>query len=369
MPDAHPVLGERIARHGFVDRPAADAVAAAGMACGIQAQDGPASRLGVRARAAGVTDADVLRAIEDRGVVRTWLMRNTIHLVPADDARWMTALLGPMIRRRFETVRWPQLGLTPDVLDAAAAVTADVLRGRALTRHEFTAALAEHGVRISPDGQAPTHVLVYLSAIGLTCRAADRERSGGAPASKGVARGGATFTLLDEWSPDAAGGPRGDDALAELARRYFGAFSPATPADFTTWSGLPSSRAITLIRDELAPVDIDGRAGYRLGEVEPARGLRLLPAFDNYLVGYRERGFLDESRRAEVYAGGMIRPTVLLDGRIVGRWQLRRNAGLATIEVVPFLEFTRRVKLGLEAEAADLARFLGTPDCHLTVTG
>ncbi|MEO8888267.1 MAG: winged helix DNA-binding domain-containing protein [Jatrophihabitantaceae bacterium] len=347
MPAAHPVLGQRIVRHGFVDRPARDAAEAVRLVCGIQAQEAAASRLGVRSRSAEATDADVLAAIEDRSVVRTWLMRNTIHLVAAEDAKWMTALLGPMIRRRFETVRWPQLGLTPDVLDAAAAVTPDVLRGRALTRYEFVDGLAEHGVPISPGDQAPTHVLVHLSAIGLTCRATDRGKD-------------ATFALLDEWLPGAADGPRDDDALAELARRYFGAFSPATPADFTTWSGLASSRAVELIRDELTPVDVDGRAGYQLGAVEPANGLRLLPAFDNYLVGYKERPFIDDRRRAEVYAGGMIRPTVLLDGRIVGRWQLRRTAGSTTLEAIPFINLTSRVKHALDAEVADVARFLGT---------
>lgn len=352
MPVAHPILGERIVRHGFVDRPATSTADAARMVCGIQAQDAAASRLGVRARATGLTDADVLAAVDDRTVVRTWLMRNTIHLVPADDARWMTALLGPMIRRRFETVRWPQLGLTPDVLDAVTDVTPDVLAGRSLTRHEFTDALAERGVSISRDDQAPTHALVHLSAIGMTCRATDRGRD-------------ATFALLDEWLPRGADGPRGDDGLAELARRYFAAFSPATPADFTTWSGLPSSRAITAIRDELTPVEIDGRAGYRLGDVQPARGLRLLPAFDNYLVGYKERKFIDDARRAEVYVGGMIRPTVLLDGRIVGRWQLTGKAS-TVLEVTPFAKFTRAVKTAVEEEAADVAHFLGK---HVTVNG
>ena len=94
---------------------------------------------------------------------------------------------------------------------------------------------------------------------------------------------------MDDWVPDAPAGPSGDDALAELARRYFTAYSPATAADFATWSGLAGRRAVELIRDELTPVDIDGAPGFRLGEVEPQRGVRLLPAFDNYLVGYRDR--------------------------------------------------------------------------------
>lgn len=347
MPRPDPVLVERIARHGFATRPAPDVAAAATMVAGIQAQDAPASRLGVRARSTAATEADVLAAIESGQLVRTWLMRNTIHLVAAADARWMTAVLGPMIRRRFETVRWPELGLTPDLLDAAAAATPEILAGRVLSRADFAAELRERGVAISAEGQASTHVLVYLSAIGLTCRGPDVGRD-------------ARFTLLDEWLPDGPAGPRGDDALAELARRFFAAFSPATPADFTTWSGLPSGTAITLIRDELTPAEVHGRPGFRIGEVEPTRGLRLLPAFDNYLVGYRDRtAIISGERRAEVYVGGVIRPTVLHDGRVIGRWRLDRTRRPATVVVTAFEPLTRAVRTALDGEAADLARFLG----------
>ena len=347
MPTPDPILAERMARHGFAERPAADVVSAAAMVCGIQAQDGPASRLGVRARTRGLTEADVLAAIEQRRVVRTWLMRNTIHLVPAEDVRWMTALLGPMIRRRFETVRWPQLGLTPDLLDRAAAVTTEILRGRSLTRGAFAAELAEHGVELGPDSQAPTHVLVYLSTIGLTCRGVDQGRE-------------ATFVLLDEWLPGMPEGPQGDDALAELARRFFAAFSPATPADFTTWSGLPSSRAVGLIRDELTPADVHGRAGFRRGTAEPAGCVRLLPAFDNYLVGYKQRSVLiTDEHRGEVYVGGVIRPTVVVDGRVVGRWQLVRDASGTRPELTMFEPVPRGRRRELDAELADVTAFVG----------
>jgi hypothetical protein len=345
MATSDPILAERIARHGFATRPATDVVTATAMVCGIQAQDPQAARLGVRARSTGSTEKDVLAAIERRHVVRTWLMRNTIHLVPADDVRWMTALLGPMIRRRFETVRWPQLALTPALLDRAAAATPEILAGRALTRQQFAVALADRGIQLAEESQASTHALLYLSTIGLVCRGTDQGRD-------------ATFVLIDDWIPDAASGPRGDDALAELARRFFAAFSPATPADFTTWSGLPSSKAIALIRDELTAADVHGRAGYRLGEVEPRRGLRMLSGFDNYLVGYKERAALiADDRRAEVYVGGVIRPTILLDGRVVGRGQLDRAKGI--VQVFAFEPLTRQARAAIDAEVADVGAFLG----------
>ena len=114
-----------------------------------------------------------------------------------------------------------------------------------------------------------------------------------------------------------------------------------------------------MIRDELTPADVDGRAGFRLGSVEPQRGLRLLPAFDNYLVGYQDRAaIVDSTGYPRVYQGGMIRPVVLLDGRVIGTWALARAKGRVT--VTPFARPTRAVRTGIEAEVADLARFLDT---------
>jgi hypothetical protein len=329
-----------MARHGFTDRPCTTVAGAAAHTVALQAQDLAQARLGVRARSATLTEADVESALAARRVARTWLMRNTIHLVDADDLRWLVSLLGPMVRRRFAK-RWHELGLTRGVLLRAEAVVPSVLAAGPLTRHELVTALRSRGVDVDPSGQAPTHLAVYLSTLGLTCHA-DGDR----------------FALLDDWLPAAAHGPRGDDALAELARRYFRAFSPATGADFTAWSGLPSGRAVGLIREELTPVDVHGRPGFRLGVRAAGGGVRLLSAFDNYLIGYRDRRHLiTDERRGEVYVGGIIRPTVVHDGRVVGRWRLDRARG--RVEVRLFEAVPPAVQAAIEAEAADIARFVG----------
>lgn len=337
------VLCERIARHGFTSRPARTVAEAAALTAAIQAQDHPAARLGVRSRSTGLCDADVVAAVADtRTVVRTWLMRGTIHLVDTADLRWLTAVFGPALQRRFAT-RWKQLGLTQAIFDRSIAALPEVLAGGPGTRAEVVAALNERGVRVPvADPQAGYHMLMHATSLGLVCRGADRGRT-------------ATFALISEWVPDATAGPQGDDALAELARRYFRAFSPATAVDFGAWSRLPTARAIDLIRDDLTPVDVYGRPGFRLGHVEPARGVRLLAGFDNYLIGYKERAFIDDARRGEVYEGGWIRPTVLRDGRLVGRWQL----GQDTVTVVPFETFAPATQRAVAREVDDIAAFLG----------
>jgi hypothetical protein len=243
---------------------------------------------------------------------------------------------------RLKTRR--QIGLSDAVLDRVGGALPDVLAGGPLPRREIRAALAERGVALdSSDPQVMTHALVHASTVGLVCRGT-----------------GDTFTLLDSWLPNEPNGPTGDDALAELARRYFAAFSPATTADFAAWSGLAGGRAVSLVRDELEPVDIDGRAGWRLGAVEPARGLRLLPAFDNYLIGYRDRdAILAADLRPRIYAGGLIHPSVVHDGEVIGRWSVKRSTNPVRVVVEPFGSPSRAVGRAIDQEVADVGRFLG----------
>jgi hypothetical protein len=330
-------------RHGLVDRPARTVADAAALICGLQAQDAAAARLAVRARSATLVDAEVRKAIDvSRTAVRTWLMRSTIHLVPADDLRWMVALLGPMVRRRYASKRWPELGLPADLLERVASVAEDILRDGPLTRHEFVAAVADRGIVLPKTPPIPGHVMVFLSTLGLVCRA-DGDR----------------FALVSQWLPDAPAGPRGDEALAEFARRYFRAFSPATGADFTAWSGLPSRRALDLIGPELTPVE----RGFALGDVAEQPSVRMLGAFDNFLLGHRDRAhLLSADLRGAVYAGGMIHPTVVRNGRIVGRWRIvrpTRKTAPTKVEIRLFCASSGQLAAALDAEVADIGRFLG----------
>jgi hypothetical protein len=346
-------LVERMTRQGLAVRSTASAAGVAAAAVGLQAQDPGAARLGVRARTGAVDEEAVLDAVRvERSVVRTWLMRSTVHLVAAADVRWMTVLFGPMIEGRNRS-RWRQLGITDPVIETAVPHVRELLGGKNLTRHEITAELAARGILVADDGQAPTHLLAALTARGLTCRGLDLGRD-------------ATFALIEDWVGPADDVAAADsapaDLLAELARRYFRAFGPATAADFTAWSGLASGAAIASIRDELTEVAFDGRRGWTLGAVEPTPGFRLLPMFDNYLIGYRDRtAMLDPRLHDRVYVGGIIKATVVCDGRVIGSWRLDRSRRAAVLRVTPFEPFTRRQLTELEREQADIERFTARP--------
>lgn len=342
----------RMTNQGLGTRPAEDARAAALVSAGIQAQDLWASRLAVRARSGSAVLADVVEAAARPTVTRSWLMRGTLHMVAADDLRWLNGLIGPAVLKMAEP-RFMEVGLTPSVRERIRAVLPELLAGRSLTRAELVAAVHAHVPQLPVEGQARAHLTVWAAASGFITRAAER---GAEP----------TYALIDDYLPAQAAAMDEDNAMRELLRRYFRAFGPATVEDFAIWSRLLISaarRAMDDIVDELETTTVDGRPHYFCDDVEPARRvLRLLPAFDSYLLGYRNRDhFLDPARRGDILVGGIVRPSIVVDGIVIGTWRLGRTRNPARVRAEFFTDPAHWHINALVAESDDIARFLNRP--------
>ena len=222
-----------------------------------------------------------------------------------------------------------------------------------LTRSEIAERLARRGIPI--EGQAAYHLVALAALGGRVCMGPDR---GGEPAF---------VPLRDRLGPPSA--LERDTALAELARRYLCAYGPASPEDMAAWSGLGLTEARKgwhLIAEELSEVDVaSGQKMWALRSqdvrLRPAGFVRLLPGFDNYLLGHRSRDFaVSPSHAREVHpGGGMLRAVVLVDGRAVATWSSRRRGTNLIITVRPFDQLSPRVEEGLEAETLNIGRFLG----------
>jgi hypothetical protein len=355
-------LAVRLERQGMSGARPTTVAGAARRSAGIQAQDLAASRLAVRVRSRGLQVADVVRACnEERSVTRTWLMRATLHLVATEDVAWLVHLLGPLVEQRYRTRR-RGLGLDEALCARALKAMPDVLDGGPLTRAQLVAELARSGIDVEPGGQAPAHLIMLAAATGVLCRGPD---DGSEP----------TYVALPE--PPPGNGPEGAAAEAELARRYFDAFSPATTADFAAWSGLALGRAraaVSALAGELRPVTVAGIELWVRGDLpdtaSAAGAWRLLPAFDSYLLGYRDRDLmLDPAFARRIQAGGgWLHPVVVHDGRVVGRWRLRRDRPQWSVDVEPFTPeaiSTRTARAALTEEGTGIARFL---DRELTLT-
>jgi hypothetical protein len=307
---------------------------------GIQAQERNAGALGVRARLAGAQASAVAAAVECGAITRLWCMRGTLHYVAREDSGWLVELLGPVTARRK---RFADLGLDGDEpVRAVREVLADA--PGPLMRHEIADAARARGLSFSDDPQAPVHLVVRAVLAGEVLEAGWR---GGKPVY--VLRG-------DREAPRER-----DVLLAELARRYLVAHAPAGPEDLAVWSGLPVSearRAYGLLGTEVEPVEVLGRSAFVLRGTEldagPA-GVRLLPAWDGLLLCHRDRALTvgPDAPANAVAHGGILRPTLAVDGQVKAIWRLDR--GKPAIE--PFVPLAPDVEAAAQAEAADVVRF------------
>jgi hypothetical protein len=277
--------------------------------------------------------------------------------------RWLVGLLGPLFSRPGR--RAGQLGIAGGVGDRAVEIVRDALAADGLlTRRDLGERLAAVGV--DPTGQAPIHVIRRAALEGLLCVV---------PRSGGKER----YALLDDWigdhPPIRSVAPQ--EASAELARRYLAAFGPATATDLAAWSGLPigaARAALDAIADELTEVATRAGPAWMLSGAAhpPSRPtpVRLVGGFDSFLLGYADRLLHvspADARRVNA-GGGMIRPAVVADGRVIGTWAYRRQAGHHAIDVDTFRGLTGEERDAIEGEVGDVGRFLGT-DPALTVTG
>jgi hypothetical protein len=318
---------------------------------GIQAQDYAGGLWSIGLRLPGSTTTDIDRAIAGRSVVRTWAMRGTLHIVAAKDARWILELLSPDIIAG-SALRYRQLGLdTPTLVNSEKVITKVLEGGKQLTRNELVEALEARG--IACNGQRAAHIVRRASLDRLICF--------------GLRRGKQfTYTLFDEWVKGAKT-LQPDEALAELARRYFMSHGPATVQDFIWWSGLPAAegkKGLEMIKPGLVEIPSESTSYWMNPDSgmpgAALHGAHLLPGFDDYLLGYKNRSAsLDLKYAHRLGAGGVLNPSMILDGEVVGTWRRTFRRGEVIVETRPFSPLNKRQKSSL-APAVDLyKRFVG----------
>lgn len=311
----------RVARQG-VSAPLPTAAAVVRRLLAMQAQDLGQVAWAVASRCGDRKDA-LAAALASGEVVRTWPMRGTLHLVAREDARWMQRLLAARALRGLGKRR-EALGLDAATVSRAQHALLDGLAdGRGATRDELLAMVEAAGV--STAGQRGYH---------LIATSAQEELLVGGPLRDGEP----TFLRVDRWLP-ADPGPDGDEALARLAARYVDGHGPVVDADLAWWSGLP----VTVCRRALAAlpsVEFEGRRyAVPADDAAPPAPAVLVAGFDELHLGYAERdAILDPAHADRVCPGGngVFRPSVLVDGRMVGTWKAKVGRRGVAVEVEPF---------------------------------
>jgi hypothetical protein len=318
----------------------------------IQAQDYPAAKWGIGLRLPGTTEGDIEKVIAERSIVRTWALRGTLHLLAAADIRWVLAL----IRRSVIARHGPynrRLGLDEAVFAHSRAVMEKALHGcKLLTRKELAAILEENKI---PTHELRMNFLLYRAALdGVICFGPLRGKQ-------------ETITLLEEWLPLYPEKSR-EEALAEMAIRFFVSHGPATVKDFAWWSGLPAvdvKTAFELVKSELTSTGENGNTYWQGRDNPPAAGFSLggalAPYYDEYLAGYADRQALLHPKidtRVDM-TFGLLNPTILIGGRIAGDWKRTFEKRNVVITCQPYYEFGEDEIEEVEGAARRFADFLG----------
>jgi hypothetical protein len=353
----------RAARHHLDERaPATAMLDVAAELAGVHAQVMSSAELTLAARVEGIAPDDVRRALwEERSLVKTWAMRGTLHLLPAAEfPLWQAAL---STRRGWETGAWQRAFASLDELKRLNDAVAQALDGRLLTREELAVRVAE--LTGSPELADKLRgswgaLLKPAAALGLLCFA---------PSQGQQVRFTRPDTWLNTWTDHDP-----EQAMAEVTRRFLAASGPVTREDFARWWGIPSpargGRLLERLGAEVARVEVEGTAAYALAadlpglaEAGGSRTVRLLPAFDQYVVTatLQAERLMPGPFKDRVYRPqGRLSPVLLVGGRMDGTWRQEAKGRRLLVTIEPFTgpppAWARRAA---EAEAERLAAFAG----------
>jgi hypothetical protein len=325
---------------------------------GLHAQVMSSAELTLWARLDGVEPDAVQRALwQDRTLVKTWAMRGTLHLLPAAELPlWQAAR---STTRLWEAGSWLRgFGVTLEELAQLLDAVGEALDGRMLTREELAGEVArltgspKLGDKLRESWGA---LLKPAAALGRLCFAPSKGQQ-------------VRFTRPDSWlgrweqhDPE--------QALLEVFRRFLAASGPVTREDVTRWWGVPSAaqvqKRIERLGEEVTVVDVDGTSAYLLAAdasglaaATPSRSVRLLPAFDQYVVtATRQAEHLTPGPfKGRIYRPqGWLSPVLLVGGRMDGTWRQEAKGRRLLVTVEPFTTLPGWARRAAEGEAERLA--------------
>ena len=350
----------RLFRHHLIAAKPEDLATICQNVCGIQAQVLSAAEISLWARRHELTRAEIRAALGPRHtLVRTSVMRQTLHLIAAQD---FSLYINALKRSRMAAL-WngmSRFGIKPQEVDALNAAVVEALRDGPLSQRELNAYVKPRLGKNMRAWMAKIWSILRPALVeGLICYGPEQGKE-------------AVFVRVDQWLPKQK--PVAEAAAKQiLLRRYLKVYGPATLHDFSRWAGMniPEAKAVwENCRDELREIECADGKKFILhedaGDLRDSRlashGLRLLPHFDVYLLGHAEKNhLLAAAHYKRVYRNqGWISPVILLDGRIIGIWSYTRRAKNWLLEIEPFEKFSKRLCAQIEEETASLGKFLET---------
>ena len=345
----------RLGRHHLLDRKPADPVTICGDVCGVQAQIMSAAYLQIWARNRSVS----VNQIEDllwrkRTLVKTSLMRQTLHLIAAEDFHLYISAL--RASRTAPVLRiMAKFGITEAEANNLTATIVDALASGPMSRQD---------IRAHVKKRASKRVGAWMEKVWSIMRL---------PVSEGLVCYGegdgneAMMIRTEQWLPALARKKMlpAQEAQAELFRRYLRAYGPATMRDFSHWSGIGMAelkKNFPSLPNDLAEIDdrfLLGEDGAVVQRASSSDSVHLLPSFDVYLLAHAAKDhLLEPAFYKRVYRNqGWISPAVLVNGIVVGVWSYAPKGKRLEVVVSPFRSIAKSVRTAIEERAASLGKF------------
>ncbi len=317
----------------------------------IQAQDFSMLKWAVGIRLINSTDKMIESAIGSGEILRTHLLRPTLHLVSAKNIRWLLNLTAPGIMTRLKS-RQKELDLTESLLKKCYYIIRDSLKGENhLTREELVAILAK--AKVPVENQRAYHILVKSELNGIIC-------------SGRIKGGKQTYALLDERVPTTKDLTK-EEALKKIAEIYFSSRGPATLQDFIWWSGLSitdSKNALEIAKPDLASEKIDSEIYWLSNSIDYSKNENtstfLLPAFDEFLISYKDRTASVPLlyQKKTISDNGIFWPIIVINGQVRGLWKRTIKKDKVIIETNLFEPVNKSIKNQIKKQSESFGLFL-----------
>ncbi|MEK7727616.1 MAG: winged helix DNA-binding domain-containing protein [candidate division KSB1 bacterium] len=353
------VAAFRLQRHHLCDKQPASLITLCRNVCGVQAQVMSAAEMAWWARNHKLTRAAIQNALwQERALIKTYALRGTLHILTAEDLPlFISALKSSHVARMHQI--FMRLGLTAKEIEGMQHSAFAALRDGPLSQSELTARVKTQVGKKMREAMAKFwNVFRPLFASGLICYGPSHGQE-------------VTFVRVESWLPHFKEVPAAE-ARAILLRRYLHAYGPATPQDFSRWTGLPMLEvkpAFVALAEELIELETPQAKAFLLRADEEtlrarqlrAPQVRLLPSFDVFMLGHVDKSHLVvEKNYKRVYRNqGWLSHVVLFEGRVIGVWQYERRGQLWQLQLEPFEKFSKALRAQILAEAESLGKFLG----------
>ncbi len=321
----------------------------------VQAQDYAGAKWALAQRLKDVTDSALDKAFADGSILRTHVLRPTWHFVSPADIRWLLKLTAPRVHQA-SAYMYRRSGLDKAIFKkSTATIEKTLLGGKQLTRAELASALSK--ANISADALRLSYLMMYAELEGVICSGARRGKQ-------------FTYALLEERVQPVKAISR-DDSLAELAKRYFTTRGPATANDFAWWSGLTVSDAKKGIEANQAELESEAfnRQVYWFKESkappkEKSITAFLLPNFDEYFIGFKDRGAIGErlnESHLKMDGSAFLAHLIFINSQLVGGWKRAQEKNKVIVNATLVTKLSKEEKSAMSDAAERYGRFLELP--------